>query len=133
MNIFSYHLLFGAISKKSHYCLVNYCYFDIWNGQPVPTPTKYVINGYDYAPVFNPTYYANKYADLQGAFGNDANALWNHFQQYGMNEFRQASAEFNPVIYKNRYADLREAYGNNNPLYYFHYVAFGKAEGRSAI
>ena len=117
-------------------CDQNYCYFDIWNNQPAPTPSptgKYVINGYDYSPVFDPVFYSNKYADLKQAFGNNADALWNHFQQYGMNEFRQASAEFNPVIYKNRYADLREAYGNNNPLYYFHYVAFGKAEGRSAI
>ena len=82
--------------------------------------------------MFDPVYYSNKYSDLKQAFGNNADALWNHFQKYGMNEFRQASAEFNPVIYKNRYADLRGAYGDNNPLYYFHYVACGKAEGRTA-
>lgn len=120
-------------------CDQNYCYFDIWNQTPSPAPapsptpsTGYVINGYDYAPVFDPVYYSNKYADLKSAFGDNADALWMHFQAFGMKEFRQASAEFNPVIYKNRYADLREAYGDNNPLYYWHYVAFGKAEGRSA-
>ena len=112
-------------------CDQNYCYFDIWNQTPA-LAQGYIINGYDYAPVFDPVYYADKYADLKSAFGYDANALWNHFQQFGMNEMRQASAQFNPVIYKNRYADLREAYGDNNPLYYWHYVAFGKAEGRSA-
>jgi len=117
-------------------CDQNYCYFDIWGQSPAPspapTPTGYVINGYDYSPVFNPTYYANRYPDLQGAFGNDANALWNHFQTFGMNEFRQGSAEFNPQVYKDKYADVRDAYGDNNPMYYWHYVAFGKAEGRTA-
>lgn len=101
---------------------------------PVPTPsTGYVINGFDYSPVFDPVYYSDKYADLKAAFGNDANALWNHFQTFGMNEFRQASAEFDPQIYYERYEDLRAAYGDDKPMYYFHYVAFGKNEGRSAI
>lgn len=93
---------------------------------------QYILNGLDYSPVFNPEFYANKYADLRAAFGTNADALWLHFQNFGMNEFRQASAEFNPVIYKNRYPDLVAAYGNNNPMYYYHYVAFGKNEGRSA-
>ena len=136
-------------------CDQNYCYLDIWNQTPAPVPTPvptqgFIINGYDYAPVFDPVYYADKYSDLKSAFGYDVNALWNHFQTCGMNEMRQASAQFNPVIYKNRYADVRDAYGKteilvneqlfafgkvfatNNPLYYWHYVAFGKAEGRSA-
>ena len=129
-------------------CDQDYCYFDIWN---TPAPAQgYVINNYDYAPVFDPVFYADKYADLKSAFGNDASALWNHFQTFGMNEMRQASAQFNPVIYKNRYADLRDAYDKtevlvneqmfafgkvfttNNPLFYWHYIAIGKAEGRSA-
>ena len=92
----------------------------------------YFINGFDYSPVFDPTFYADKYPDLKSAFGADANALWLHFQLFGMNEFRQASAEFNPQIYKDRYPDLASAYGDNNPMYYLHYVIFGKAEGRTA-
>ena len=92
----------------------------------------YFINGFDYSPVFDPTFYSDKYPDLKSTFGTDANALWLHFQLFGMNEFRQASAEFNPQIYKERYPDLVSAYGNNNPMYYLHYVAFGKAEGRTA-
>ena len=90
------------------------------------------LYGYDYSPVFNPEYYANKYADLEGAFGHDANKLWQHFCMFGMNEFRQASAEFNPQIYKDRYTDLQNAFGDSNPMYYFHYVAMGKNEGRTA-
>ena len=96
-------------------------------------PSNYILNGYDYSPVFDPEYYANKYPDLEGAFGHDANALWNHFQTFGMNEFRQASAQFNPQIYKDRYTDLQNAFGDDNPMYYWHYVAFGMNEGRSAV
>ena len=84
-----------------------------------------------FAPVFDPVYYSAKYPDLQNVFGTDVAKLWDHFQTFGMQEFRQASAEFNPVIYKEKYADLREAYGEDNPMYYFHYIAFGKSEGRT--
>lgn len=95
----------------------------------VPT-TIFSINGYDYSPVFDPEYYANKYPDVLGAFGNDVTALWNHFCTFGMNEFRRGSAEFDPDFYLTEYPDVEKAYGDDNPMYYFHYVAFGKAEGR---
>lgn len=93
----------------------------------------YYLNGYDYSPVFDPVFYANKYPDLKSAFGDNADALWLHFQQYGMLEFRQASAEFNPQIYYDRYEDLRKAFRDDKPMYYWHYVAYGKAEGRTAV
>lgn len=96
---------------------------------PVPT-SVYVINGVDYAPVFDPKYYANKYADLEGAFGNDASALWDHFCNFGMNELRQAKADFDPVYYKNTYKDLQKVYGEDNPMYYWHYIVYGISEGR---
>lgn len=94
------------------------------------TPSSYTINGYDYSPVFDPEYYVNKYADLQAAFGNNPSALWDHFCNFGMNEFRQGSAEFDPIYYKQQNPDVAVAYGEDNPMYYFHYIAFGKAEGR---
>ena len=48
---------------------------------PTPTPSgfilgKYILNGVDYGYVFNPTYYADKYADLKSAFGYDD---WNEY------------------------------------------------------
>jgi len=99
-----------------------------------PTPASgYMLNGYNYSPVFDPVFYSNTYADLKFAFNDNAEALWNHFITFGMNEFRQASAEFNPQVYKDNYEDLRNAYGDDNPMYYWHYVAFGKNEGRSAV
>lgn len=90
----------------------------------------YYINGFDYSPVFNPEYYANRYADLRAAFGHDANLLWLHFQQFGMNELRRGSEEFDPIHYRDHNPDVAQAYKGDNPMYYFHYVAFGKEEGR---
>lgn len=97
------------------------------------TSAKYIYNGLDYSLVFNPTYYANKYADLKKAFGVNATALFNHFKQYGMKEGRKASANFDIKVYKNTYTDLRAAFGENLPLYYKHYIEYGKKEGRRAI
>ena len=94
---------------------------------------QYILNGYDYSPVFNPEYYGTRYPDLQAAFGMNESALWLHFQQFGMNEFRQASAEFDPVFYKLNNPDVEQAFGDDNPMYYLHYVAFGKAEGRKGV
>lgn len=94
---------------------------------------KYVFNGIDYALVFNPTYYSNKYADLKSAFGTNASKLFEHFVNFGMKEKRQAIESFNVTVYKNRYTDLQKAFGDDLPSYYKHYVEFGKKEGRSAV
>ena len=100
---------------------------------PQSSSVKFLHNGIDYSPVFNPTYYANKYVDLKNAFGNDANKLFSHFVKYGMKEGRQAIGTFNVIKYKNRYNDLQKAFGNNLPDYYKHFCQFGKKEGRSAM
>lgn len=94
---------------------------------------SYNLWGADFSPVFDPDYYADKYADLEAAFGHDASALWSHFQTFGMNEARQASESFNVNIYRDRYEDLRKVFGDNLPLYYWHYCYFGINEGRSAV
>lgn len=94
---------------------------------------SYNLWGADFSPVFDPNYYADKYADLEAAFGHDASALWSHFQTFGMNEARQASESFNVNIYRDRYEDLRKVFGDNLPLYYWHYCYFGINEGRSAV
>ena len=93
----------------------------------------YILNGYDYSPVFDPIFYTERYSDLNAAFGYNSEMLWLHFQTCGMNEFRQASAEFDPVVYAERYPDVKEAFGDDRPMYYFHYVAFGIDEGRSGV
>ena len=88
------------------------------------------LNGYNYSPVFDPIYYDANYPDLQQAFKGDPNLLWLHFQQFGMNEFRRASAEFDPDYYAANNPDVVQAFKDDNPMYYLHYVMFGKAEGR---
>ena len=108
---------------------------------PTPTPTpvpsglilnKYFYKGVDYGYVFNPTYYADKYADLKQAFGYDDKKLFNHFCEYGMKEGRQADSIFNVYAYMSNYPDLKNAYGNNLPPYYEHFCRFGYKEGRKA-
>lgn len=94
---------------------------------------KYVKNGLDYAPVFSPSYYSNKYPDLKSAFGMDETKLFNHFIEYGMKEGRQAIATFNVMAYRDNYADLRKAFGDNLPKYYIHYIEFGVKEKRKAV
>lgn len=91
-----------------------------------------MFNGLDYSPVYNYSYYKNKYADLQKAFGADEDAYFKHFCTYGMKEGRQASSAFNVQKYKSRYSDLRKAFGNNLPLYFKHYLEFGISEKRNA-
>ena len=91
---------------------------------------SYVKNGLNYALVFDPAYYMNKYNDLKQAFGNDAAKLFNHFLTYGMKESRQAISTFNVTVYKNTYEDLRKAFGNDMPLYYKHYIQYGHKENR---
>ena len=100
---------------------------------PQSSSVKFLHGGIDYSPVFDPTYYANKYADLKAAFGTDANKLFSHFINNGMKEARQAISTFNVTAYKNRYADLQKAFGNDLPAYYRHYITNGKSEGRVAI
>lgn len=97
------------------------------------TTTTYVFGGINYALVFDPTYYANKYSDLKKAFGSNSAALFNHFCTYGMKEGRIASNNFNVTVYKNNYADLRKAFGNNLPLYYKHYITNGYKENRKCM
>lgn len=43
--------------------------------------------------VFDAEYYAETYPDLKAAFGNDANALYNHYVMFGRAEGRQPAAE----------------------------------------
>ena len=94
---------------------------------------SYLYDCIDYALVFNPTYYAEKYSDLKAAFGTDIKKLFNHFIQCGMKEGRQASENFNVTIYKNKYEDLKKAFGDDLTKYYQHYIQFGYAEKRKAV
>lgn len=100
---------------------------------PSVSKGKFLFEGLDYALVFNPTYYVNRYPDIKSAIGNNSTALFNHFCTYGMKEGRVACANFDINVYKNTYADLRSTFGNNLPAYYKHYIQFGYNEKRKCV
>lgn len=96
---------------------------------------KYISNGIDYSLVFDPTYYANKYADLKNAFGTDANKLFDHFINFGLQEGRQAISTFNVKVYKSSNIDLQKVFGEKDGFkpYVLHYLQYGKKENRKTI
>lgn len=82
---------------------------------------------------FEEDYYADSYADLKAAFGNDKAALYNHYRTYGIGEGRQINRYFDVNAYRARYADLDAAFGDDWDAYYNHYLTYGLLEGRSAL
>ncbi|QPN32911.1 hypothetical protein [Diaphorobacter sp. JS3051] len=98
--------------------------------------------GYKPNATFDPTYYANAFADLKGKGFDSADLLY-HFMQYGLDEGRApnaALATFNGAAYLTAYPDVA-AYVNANLAQFggsatngalAHYVKFGAAEGRTA-
>lgn len=91
---------------------------------------RYIYNNVDYSKVFNPTYYNNKYPDLNNAYHGNAAQLFIHFYTYGMKEGRQASKDFNVTTYKTKNSDLAAVYGSSLAKYYEHYCIFGYKENR---
>lgn len=82
--------------------------------------------------IFDADYYASAYPDLQAAFGNDREALYDHFLQHGIAEGRQSSPVLDVRAYRTRYPDLQAAFGDNWDAYIRHYADLGILEGRSA-
>lgn len=80
--------------------------------------------------LFDAKYYSSLYPDLKAAFGNDEEALYNHYLTFGIKEGRSASRVFNVKKYRETYADLDAVYGDNWEGYADHYLAFGIKEGR---
>ena len=102
------------------------------NGGNQGSTGSYVVDGVDYSAVFDADYYYAHHKDVANAFGNDKQALFNHFMNYGIYEGRQASGEFNVDAYKANNADLVNAFGDDTRTYYIHYIKYGKAENRKS-
>jgi hypothetical protein len=100
---------------------------------PTSNSGKYTYKNVDYSKVFDPTYYNNKYTDLNNTYHGNATQLFTHFYTYGMKEGRQASKDFNVAVYKAKNADLIAAYGSNLAKYYEHYCIYGYKENRVHI
>ena len=86
----------------------------------------------DYRSIFNAEYYKNKYPELNILYGNDTEALYNHFLFFGIKEGRSPSSEFVLEYYIHNNKDLKNSFKDNNEKYYEHYVTRGKLEGRVA-
>lgn len=88
----------------------------------------------DYSAIFDADYYYNRYSDLQKLLGKDADALLEHFVEYGMKEGRVGNAAFDVKAYMKNNLDLVGLLKTEDlTLYYTHYVNFGMNEGRIAF
>lgn len=81
---------------------------------------------------FDAGYYASVYTDLGAAFGNDAEALYSHYLQFGIAEGRFGSPDFDVRVYREQYQDLEDAFGEDWDAYFWHYLNLGANEGRTA-
>ncbi len=105
------------------------------NNSPAPsggtTSTNTVeLNDFQKNLVFDAVFYSNKYPDLKNAFGTDATKLYNHFQQFGIKEGRQAHPVFDVKYYLAQNSDLKAAFGSDYAKVINHYVTLGYKEGR---
>lgn len=88
----------------------------------------------DYSVIFDADYYYNLYPDLQQVVGNDAEALFDHFVEYGMKEGRVGNEDFNVKAYMKNNPDLVGLLkAEDLTLYYTHYVKYGLQEGRISV
>jgi len=81
---------------------------------------------------FNAEYYANQNEDVKKVLGNDEDALFQHYLQYGLKEGRQGNPLFNVALYRKSYADLEVAFGDDWDAYVDHYYNYGIKEKRVA-
>lgn len=81
--------------------------------------------------VFDAKYYAASYADLKAVYGDNEEALFQHYMSRGLNEGRIAHPTFDIAAYRNGYADLQAVFGDNWDAYANHYLTSGIAEGRT--
>lgn len=84
--------------------------------------------------IFDANLYAKAYPDVAAAYGNDREALWNHYVTHGIKEGRtQINSGFNVFAYIAAYPDLRNAFGDDLMAYYVHYANYGMNENRKLI
>ena len=80
--------------------------------------------------LFNAKEYAAMYPDVAVVYGDNEEALWNHFVSFGLAEGRALRKDFNVFAYRSAYKDLQEAFGTDLAAYYAHYANNGMEEGR---
>ena len=81
--------------------------------------------------MFNAEYYSLLNPDVVEMYGNDADALFNHFIECGIFEGRTPNSNFNVAAYASAYPDLQNKFGGDIVKYYKHYQETGREEGRN--
>lgn len=89
------------------------------------------VNAAGMRDVFDANYYAEQYKDLKDAFGNNEEALYKHFVEYGLKEGRNMNPIIDIAKYRQQYEDLDKAYGDNWDAYVEHYFKYGVKEDRN--
>lgn len=83
------------------------------------------------AGLFDFEYYKKQNPELVEKLGDNYQALFEHFCNYGLFEGRCCSADFDPSAYAAAYDDLSDSYGTDILKYYIHYATEGKSGGRT--
>ena len=81
--------------------------------------------------LFNAKEYAAMYPDVAVVYGDNEEALWSHFVNFGLAEGRALRKDFNVFAYRSAYKDLQDVFGTDLAAYYAHYASNGMEEGRS--
>lgn len=80
--------------------------------------------------LFDADYYREQYPDLDAAFGDNEEALYKHYLEYGIKEGREGSLVFDVTKYREKYSDLNAAFGDDWDAYANHYLTLGVSEER---
>lgn len=83
--------------------------------------------------IFDLNYYRKNNPELEGLFGDNYNAWFEHFYRYGIYEGRTCSENFDPSAYASAYSDLKAAFGSNILEYYKFYLTEGKDDPNRQI
>ena len=89
------------------------------------------VGGSALRQLFDAEYYAKLNPDVVAVYGNDANALFNHFLQFGIKEGRKVNPYFDVNAYKKAYPDLVAAFVDDIAAYYNHFATNGIKEHRT--
>lgn len=97
--------------------------------QYVDDPNEMTGTPKSFSKILDINYYSKKYVDLKNAGFKTQLDYLSHFASYGVNEWRQASAQFDPVSYAHFNPDTFAAFGTeSSKSYFYHYMSTGQFE-----
>lgn len=88
-----------------------------------------VLNGTDYALVYDYKYYISHNADVYQIIGTEPTAVLTHFVQYGMKEGRRGSENFDVQFYRSAHPDVVMVFHDDLKACYLHYLKYGYNAG----